>query len=177
MTEQQLRTFPTITPGTYAIDPTATVVSLVGWHLWGVKPVAARVDVVDGTIRVGADLAESEVSVRLDPATFRSDDKRRDHDVTSKFFHAPAYPEIIFAASRAALADGRWSLPGTLTVKDVSAPVSLDLEVGEQSDGRLQIRATTRLDRIAHGVTAGRGIVNRWVDLVLDVVAVATPPR
>ena len=117
------------------------------------------------------------MSVRLDPATFRSDDQRRDHDVTSKFFHAATYPEIIFAAARAALADGRWSLPGTLTVKDVTAPVTLDLEIGEQADGRLQIRATARLDRIAYGVTAGRGIVNRWVDFVLDVVAVAAPPR
>ena len=60
-------------------------------------------------------------------------------------------------------------MSGALTVRGVTRPVSLAVELTEVSPGLFTARATTRVDRTEFGVSASRGLAGRYLDLSLEV--------
>lgn len=162
-----------IAAGTYRIDPTRSTIRFRTSHSFGLGPVTGTFAVRDGDITVADEPADSTVTARLDAASFRTDKPRRDTDITSKrFLNAADYPLMEFTSTAVVRTDDRWDLHGRLTVRGVTAPVVLHLDSGGPTTDGCRFRATVRIDRYAHRVGI-RGIVARYLDADIDVVATA----
>jgi polyisoprenoid-binding protein YceI len=163
---------PAIAAGTYRIDPERSSIAFVTKSLFGLETVRGTFRIRSGEIVIAADTARSTARATIDAGSFRTDKPRRDKDVTSKrFLDAARYPTMTFTSTGLAYGPDGWRLTGTLTVRDTTSEVAL--VVSEQAPGFL--RATARVDRHAAGVTAGRGLISRYLDLTLDVRAVPAP--
>jgi polyisoprenoid-binding protein YceI len=155
-----------IQPGTYTIDPARTAVRFTVTHAFGWKPVHGTFTVRDGVIEVGA---RCTVSVELDAGSFRTDEPKRDADITGKrFLDSAHHPTMMFRGSAAPDAT---TLDGTLTVRGTAAPVTLTLVEAREDGTGWCFTAAARIDRYAAGVTAGRGIIARYLDVEFEVYA------
>jgi polyisoprenoid-binding protein YceI len=65
-----------------------------------------------------------------------------------------------------------WVLRGQLTARGHSAPVELAVIESRGSGDGLALRATTRIDRYAFGLTKKKGLAARYLDL--EITAQAT---
>ena len=65
-------------------------------------------------------------------------------------------------------ADGGWELAGRLEYR-AACDVALALSVVEADENGFHARGVATVDRYACGVTKGRGLVGRWVDVVISV--------
>lgn len=161
-------------PGTYTIDLTRSTCTLTAAHAFGLKPVTATMAIHGGTVTVGADPARSSASARIDAASFRSDDPRRDKDIRGKRFLAVAeHPVIAFRSTACARSGDGWELTGVLSVRGADSEVTLTIDTFEPTEDGYRCTARCTLDRVAAGVKAGRGIIARPVHLALDVHATA----
>lgn len=131
-------------------------------------PVRGAFSVRVGEVRIDTDGAT--VTAVLDAASFHTRSARRDRDIRSaRFLDVERFPDIAVT--------GRWTGPGTpfctsVTVKEVTAPVEVEIADVERSSHRVVVRARARIDRRAFGVGPVRGPVGRWIDVELEIVLV-----
>jgi polyisoprenoid-binding protein YceI len=173
MTASTIATAPAPTPtvGHYRIDPVRSTVRFSTRHLFGLGPVSGTVSLREADFTVTEPLSATVHAV-LDAASFDTGNPRRDRDVRSaKYLDVTAYPDITFSSQQVRLQEGKWVAVGTLTAHGVAAPVDLTLDELRRDDGELILRASARIDRYAHQVTAGKGLAARW--LTVEVTAVA----
>ena len=158
-------------PGRYEIDISASAVTFRTRHLFGLAPVRGRFAIRAGTIDVGEPLARSSAFVQIDAASFRTGNGQRDDQVRSeRLLDTERYPVITF---RSDSVDGL-ALTGTLTVRNVTMPVTLSMEQTAARARWFNARASTRIDRNEFGVTAYRGIAGRYLDMTIEVRCVRT---
>ena len=140
------------------------------------RPQAVRATVAlrGGTVTVAAGTENSTASALLDAAGFRTDDPRRDKDVTGKrFLDAARHPMIALRSTGCYRdADGR-RLAGVLRVRGRGSEVDLALDMAEATADGVHFVATGTLDRVTVGVAAGRAMIARQVRVTLDVHATA----
>ncbi len=68
--------------------------------------------------------------------------------------------------------DGHWVATGTLTARGVPSPLELVLNIiTESPDGLLTLRATAKVDRYAHNVSAAKGMAARWLNMSVEAIA------
>ncbi|MFI7544085.1 YceI family protein [Actinoplanes sp. NPDC049599] len=171
---QHLRLEGELRPGTYLIDPARSAVRLTATHIFGLKPVDATVAIRSGTVMVGTRPELSTASAELDAASFSTDDPRRDKDVRGKRFLAVGrYPAIGFRSTGLTRTADGWQLTGVLSVRGGSAPVTLSLSAAEPTADGYRFRATTTVDRVAAGVTAGRALIGRHVRVTVECCVTA----
>jgi polyisoprenoid-binding protein YceI len=146
-------------PGDWQIDPVHTSVEFVARHLM-VSKVRGRFTHVEGTIHVADNPGDSWVEVKIDAAGVESGDEQRDAHLRSPdFFDVEGYPEITFRSSRLeGESPGHFRVHGDLTVRDVTRPVTLDVEYAGVTpdpwgDLRAGFSATTEVDREDFGLT------------------------
>jgi polyisoprenoid-binding protein YceI len=163
---------PTPAVGHYRIDPVRTTVRFFTRHLFGLGAVSGTVRLREADFSV-TDASSATVHAVLDAASFETGNPRRDTDVRSAtYLDVTAYPDITFSSQRVRLSEAKWVAVGTVTAHGVAAPVDLTLdEVRHSDDGELILRASAKIDRYAHGVTAGKGMAARW--LTVEVTAIA----
>ena len=163
---------PTPAVGRYRIDPTATTVRFSTRHLFGLGAVTGTVKLREADFGVTEPLSATVHAV-LDAASFDTGNPRRDRDVRSaKYLGVTAYPDITFNSQQVRLHKGKWVAVGTVTAHGVAAPIDLTLdELRHGDDGKLILRASAKIDRYAHRVTAGKGLAARW--LTVEVTAIA----
>jgi polyisoprenoid-binding protein YceI len=156
-----------IRPGTYTIDTVRSGVRFTATHVFGLKPVDGTMAIRSGTVVVAAEPRRSTVSAEIDAASWTTDDARRNADVRGKrFLNAAAHPVIGFRSTRVVHGADGWQVIGELSVRGGSCEVALQLtEAGPD-----RFTATTRVDRVAAGVGAGRAIVGRYLDVTVTVV-------
>lgn len=133
----------------------------------------ATFQVLSGEVVVADPVTGTTVAAVVDAGSFSSGNARRDRDVTGAgLLDSDAHPEIRFTCTGTRRDGERWLLGGTVTAHGVSVPVELAMDrcAREGSGMRVHARAE-HLDRHAFGVTGGRGMVGRHLDLDLDVVA------
>jgi polyisoprenoid-binding protein YceI len=166
-------TITDIRPGTYTIDPARSAVRFTATHVLGLKPVHGTMTVRSGTVMVAEEPRRSTVSAEIDAASWTSDDDRRNRDVRGrKFLDAERHPVIGFRSTRLTGGADGWEIAGVLSVRGGSCEVTLLLgDAGATADG-YRFVATTRVDRIAAGVTGGRAVIGRHLDVALTVVVV-----
>ena len=170
--------------GTYAFDQGHTTIEFVGRHLMITK-VRGRFTDFSGQIVIGEAPENSSVEVTINTASVDSSDEKRDGHLRSPdFLDVENYPTITFRSTAVEIVgDGTAKVTGDLTVKDVTRPVTLDVEFdGAQADPwggqRLGFAAHTDIDREDWGLTwnvaleTGGMLVSKKVRLEFNVEAV-----
>lgn len=162
------KTDATTTPqlGTYEIDTDNSSVTFKVRHLFGLASVRGTFTIRAGTVNVAEPVSDSGVLVEIDTASFHTGTEQRDGNVRSaRFLDVDRYPVMTFTSGRL---DGS-TLEGTLTVRGITRPVSLIIDELAVQPGEFTARATSRIDRTEFGVTAQRGIVGRYLGVVLEI--------
>jgi polyisoprenoid-binding protein YceI len=158
-------------PGRYEIDISCSAVTFRTRHLFGLAPVRGRFAIRAGTIDVGEPLAGSSTFVQIDAASFRTGNGQRDDQVRSeRLLDTDRYPVITF---RSESVDGL-ALTGTLTMRNVTMPVTLSIERTAARARWFDARASACIDRNEFGVTAYRGMAGRYLDMTIEVRCVRT---
>ena len=165
-------TRPAIAAGTYRIDPTRTTVTFTMREWYGRREVTGTFAVRDGTIVVGADPTESSVRVAMDPASFKTDKKRRDADIRGKrWLDVARYPDMEFRSARVTTDGEGWKVVGMLTVHGVSAPVTLRMVDGGQTPEGCRFTATCTIDRLDFGVKTAPRFIGTTLDVRIETFA------
>jgi len=169
-------TLSTLTAGTWTIDPTHTEVGFVARHLMVTKVRGSFTD-VSGTVEVAENVSDSVANVVIKTASVSTGTADRDgHLKSADFFDAETYPDMTFVSTAF---DGE-TLTGDLTIKDVTKPVTLDVEFnGVATDPwgneKAGFEATADINRTDWGLTwnanleKGGVLVSEKIKLVLDV--------
>ncbi len=163
-------TITDIRPGTYTVDPARSAVRFTATHVFGLKPVHGTMTIRSGTVMVAGEPRRSTVSAEIDAASWTTDDDRRNRDVRGrKFLDVERYPVIGFRSTRMVQGADGWDVTGVLSVRGGSCEVTLRLGEAESTPDGYRFTATTTIDRMAAGVTAGRAIIGRHLDVALTV--------
>jgi len=170
--------------GTYALDKGHTTIEFIGRHLMITK-VRGRFTAFDGQVVIGESPRDSSVAVSIETASVDSSDEKRDGHLRSPdFLDVETFPTITFRSTGVDIgANGSAKVTGDLTIKDVTRPVTLDVEFdGAQTDPwggqRLGFSAHTDIDREDWGLTwnvaleTGGVLVGKKIRLELNVEAV-----
>ena len=160
--------------GTYRLDPDASSISFATRHIFGLAGVHGSFRPISGEITIADPVTASAATAVIDAASFHTGGAARDKDVKSaNFLHVGEHPQITFTSTGLARDADRWVLRGQITVRGVSAPAELVVTEARAEEGGLLIKATTRVDRYAHGVTKKKGMAGRYLDMT--ITARATP--
>ncbi len=172
------------TPGSWALDTTHTEVSFTARHLMVTK-VRGRFPIQSGTVTIAENPLESSVVAVIDVAGVNSGEQGRDdHLRNSDFFEVEKYPTITFRSTKVEDAGGgEYKLTGDLTIKDVTRPVTLDLEylgtiASPWADQRAGFSATAEISRKEWGIEynmaleAGGVVIGDKVKLNIEAEAV-----
>lgn len=167
--------------GTWVIDPSHSSIEFVAKHLV-VSKVRGRFASFSGSVEVADPIEQSRVEVSIDAASIDTNDEQRDGHVKSgDFLDVERFPQLTFRSTGAHQRDGdTWTIPGELTIRDVTKPVELTVEyLGIYADPwgneKAAFTATTELDREAFGITwnqaleTGGVLVGRTVKVEIDV--------
>jgi polyisoprenoid-binding protein YceI len=154
--------------GRYEIDASRSRVTFRTRHMFGLGPVRGTLAIRSGWADIAEPLADSAIHAEIDTASFRTRNPQRDRSVRSaRFLDAARFPVISFRDGHVC-ADGR-TVRGTLTVREVSRPVSLSIDQMTIAERSFTASATVRVDRIEFGVTAMPGLAGRYLDLTMEV--------
>ena len=166
-------------PGVWDVDAAHTSVEFIGRHLVFTK-VRGRFTGVSGTVTVAEDPNESSVEVTLDTATVSTGIADRDgHLKSPDFFDVETFPEITFTSTSIEWSGVRGRMVGDLTVRDVTKPLTLDLEfngiVGDPWGGvRAAFSAHGEVDREEWGLVwnmpleAGGVLVSKKIEIEIE---------
>src|SRR5437868_4273658 len=118
-----------IATGTWTIDPSHTLVEFTARHLMVTK-VRGRFPAVDGAITIAENPLDSHVEVTIDVASISTGDEKRDgHLKSADFFDIEKYPTITFRSTAVRpTGKDRFEVDGDLTIREVTRPVTLELE-------------------------------------------------
>lgn len=134
--------------GAYELDPTHTNIGFIARHAMVTK---VRGNFEDWTAEINADGANSSIKVVIKADSINTGNADRDgHTKGEDFFDVATYPEITFQSTDVDIENGK--LTGDLTIKDVTKPVTLDVEVfGTEEDPfgnvRTGFEASTKINR------------------------------
>jgi polyisoprenoid-binding protein YceI len=169
--------------GTYVIDPSHASVEFVARHLM-VSKVRGRLSPPSGTFTIADDPTASSVEVALDAASVSTGDENRDGHLRSPdFLDVEHFPTILFVSTGVHhVKSQQWAIDGDLTIKGVTRPVTLALEVGGTlrdpwGNVRVAFSASTEIDRDEWGVNfnqvldGGGLLVGKKVRIELELEA------
>ena len=162
-------------------DPTHTVIQFSAKHMM-VTTVRGIFTAVDGTLSLDLDNPPaSQGSFTVDAASLSSGVEQRDaHLRSADFFDVERYPTVSFVSTAVEAAGGNaYRVTGDLAIRDVTRPVTFDVEFLGLYDGfkgrRAGFHAMTKLNREAWGLTwnvgleAGGWLVGKEIGLEIDL--------
>ncbi|MEV6105654.1 YceI family protein [Streptomyces sp. NPDC051940] len=180
MTSTEL-TVPGFLAGTWTIDPVHTDAAFTVRHL-GVSKVRGRFDDVQGTIVTAENPLESKVEAVISTASVNTANKMRDDHVRNEdFLDVEKHPTMTFSSTGIRIEDEETFLvDGHLTLKGITKPVTLTLEIGGFGDhyqgGKVAgFSASTEISRADFGVTGGAAgaAVSDKIRITLDIEALS----
>jgi polyisoprenoid-binding protein YceI len=157
MTSATTTTIPGYIAGTWDIDASHSDVSFTIRHMM-VSKVRGRFGAFSGEIVTSEDLSSSSVTATIDASTIDTNNEQRDgHIRSADFFDVENHPQWTFRSTGVRVDGGDLALDGELTIKGVTRPVTLALEVngfGPDAWGgtRAGFSASTTIDRNDFGV-------------------------
>lgn len=168
---------------TYKIDPVHSNVGFSIRHF--ASKVPGRFNKFEGTIALDPkDLSKGSVNVSIDVGSIDTAIADRDNHLRSAdFFDAEKHPKMTFQSTRVKpMGPSKAQVEGTLTLRGVTKPVTLDVEVlgfGPGFEGGYigGFEARTRINRQDFGVSwnkavEGAGLVlSNDVDIVINIEA------
>lgn len=115
--------------GTWVIDPSHSEVGFTARHLM-VSKVRGSFDKFSGTLTIADDFISSKVEATIEAASVNTRDENRDNHIrTNDFFGVEEHPTWTFVSTGLSSKGSDYALSGNLTIKGVTKPVTLDLEV------------------------------------------------
>jgi polyisoprenoid-binding protein YceI len=180
------QTAPALTlGGEYQIDPAHSRIGFTARHAMVTK-VRGQFGEFRGSATIDdANPANSSTEIVIQAASFDSSQEQRDGHVRSEdFLNVEVYPEITFRSTQVEKAgDDVWRITGDLTIRDVTAPVTVDFEfTGLAKDPFGNVRAgfegSTTISRKDYGITfnaaleTGGVLVSEKVGLEFDISAI-----
>jgi polyisoprenoid-binding protein YceI len=174
---------------TYTIDPGHSNLGFTIRHFFSKVP--GSFTKYEGTLIYDTqDLAKSSVNVTIESASIDTRHPDRDKDLRSaNFFDVEKFPKITFTSTKVTPAGAnKAKVEGTLTIKGVSKPVTLDVDLlgaGPDAWGgyRGGFEARTKINRQDYGVSwnkvleGGGTVLGDDVDIVLNVEAIKQAPK
>ncbi|MFF0433502.1 YceI family protein [Streptomyces sp. NPDC004327] len=160
--------------GDYVLDTGRTRIGFVARHALSTR-VRGHFDDFEGRAHLdGAVPARSHVRLTLRADSIRTGNARRDEHLCAAFLGTAGFPAVEFASTEVRrTGDTRFAVTGDLTLRSVTRPVTLDLELTGGGDGhRVALRGGAVIDRFAWGVNqnaATRFMVSPKVRLELEV--------
>jgi polyisoprenoid-binding protein YceI len=146
-------------PGTYTLDPNHKRVGFVAKHLM-VSKVRGQFADATATIVVAEDPLQSSVTATIQAASIGTGQEQRDgHLKSPDFFDVENFPTLEYRSTGVKSLNGtEFVLSGELTIRDVTVPVDLEVElegVGRSPYGQdvFGFSATAEIDREAFGIT------------------------
>ncbi|MET9894716.1 YceI family protein [Streptomyces sp. NPDC006465] len=142
---------PGLTPGLWNVDPAHSEVGFVIRHL--MSKVRGHFTEFSGAVEIGSELKDVKVTAEIQAASIDTRSEDRDAHVRSaEFLDVDKYPVLTFASTGVRAEGKEYFLDGRLTIKDVSRPVTLEIEfngVGEDPWGgtRAGFSAKTTINR------------------------------
>jgi polyisoprenoid-binding protein YceI len=165
------------TAGVWNLDRDRSTVGFSIKNFWGLLSVKGRFDDVTGDGQItgqGAIFGRLDVQV----ASLRTGiGKRDEHLRSADFFDADRYPDIGIEVTGIEPAAGDAAdLQATFTIKGITAPVPLPVQVSTADDGALRVTATAAIDRDKFDIGWNRlGMVDRTATVSADAYFVRTP--
>ncbi len=170
--------------GTYALDPTHTVLGFAVRHM-AVSKVRGGFTKFEGTLHVAEDPADSTVSVTIDASSVDTREENRDNHLrTNDFFDVENHPTWTFTSTAVRpTSASAWKVDGDLTIRGVTRPVTLDANLegvvqDPYGNHRVGFSAKTTINRDDFGVSfnavmdAGGLVVAKKVDIEIEAEAV-----
>jgi polyisoprenoid-binding protein YceI len=170
--------------GTWSIDPIHSAVSFTARHL-GVAKVRGTFDAFDGTVVTDPDPRRCSVVATIRTASVNTrNDQRDNHLCSPDFLDVQTYPTMSFRSTAVRPQNAEILLvDGELTLRGVTRPVILAVEIGGFADGPDGVpvagfSAATEIDRTAFGVTGGPAgaIVSDTIRIALEIEAGPVEP-
>lgn len=162
--------------GPWEVDPTHSALEFVARYAVFTL-VRGRFTAFSGT--VGLDplhLGATQIDVDIDASSVDTAMPERDAHLRSEdFFDVERHPQISFRSRGATvLAAGRYTVHGDLTIRGITQPVRLDVDVyGRAPDllgnARLGLRATAKVNRALWGITWNAPVPGGGVTLAEEV--------
>jgi polyisoprenoid-binding protein YceI len=172
------------TTGTFAIDPAHSRVGFLVKHLMVAK-VRGQFTDYSGTITIADDPGESVAEASIKMASIDTGHADRDGHLRSPdFFGTDEHPEMTFRSTGVAARKADvLTVTGELTIKGISRPVELEVEVegvvvDPWGNQRIALTATTEIDREEFGITwnqaleTGGVVVGKKVKIEIEAEAV-----
>jgi polyisoprenoid-binding protein YceI len=165
----------------YELDPNHTTLGFAGKHMM-VTTVRGRFNEFRGDVSVeDDDPTTAVVSATVQVASLDTGQTQRDQHLRSgDFFDVERYPEMTFASTGVeSRGRNRYRLQGNLTIKDLTRPISLEVEVEERftdpfGNERVGVTASGKLNRKDWGLTwnqvleAGRLLVGDEIKVEVE---------
>ena len=117
-----------LTPGTWNVDPSHTVVGFTARHLM-ISKVRGRFTTFTGSVTIAEDPLQSTVEATVDLASVTTGDEARDgHLKSGDFFDVENHPTMTFRSTGIKADGDDYILTGDLTVADKTRSVDFELE-------------------------------------------------
>ena len=116
-------------PGTYSLNPSMTTVGFVARKLM-VSKIRGAFEKFEGTLVVADPAEKSQLEVRVETASIQTREEKRDAHLRSPdFLDVERFPVMTFkSTSVERVDDTNLRVTGDLTIKDLTRPVTLDVE-------------------------------------------------
>ena len=169
--------------GTWTLDGAHTDIGFSVRHLM-VSKVRGSFNRFSGTITTAADPLESSAELTVELASIDTRNDERDaHLRSADFFDSDSHPMMSYRSTAIRRSGDDFVVDGELTIKDVTAPVTLNVEwngIGPDPWGgtRLGLSATGEINRSDFGISfnmpldGGGVMVGERIRLVIEAEAV-----
>ena len=166
-------------PNIWKIDPTHTTVAFSIRNFFFFK-VRGGLENVAGTVVLDEeDIHLSSVSATIKSTSIKTGNVRRDaHLRAADFLDVERYPDILFKSIRVEAGTDRdmFNVVGELTIRDKSREIALnanavDHSCSPQGEEVVYYTAMTVVDRFDFGITYGRGVLGRKLEIVINLQA------
>ena len=165
----------------WVLDPTHSEVQFKVKHLV-ISTVTGAFKSFEGSLETDSeDFQNAKVNITLDVNSIDTNQEQRDgHLKSAEFFDAEKYPKISFTSTSLTKDGDDYKLNGDLTIKDVTKPVSLDVEYGGSAgdfygNTKAGFEVTGKINRKEFGLTwdgvteAGSIVVGEEIKLIINV--------
>ena len=182
-TQSGTATIPGYLAGTWTIDPVHSEVGFTVRHMM-VSKVRGKFNTYSGEFVTAENPLDSSVSATIDLASIDTGNADRDNHVRSAdFFNVEEHKEMTFVSTGVRADGSDFILDGNLTLRGVTKPVSLNLELGgfgpdAYGGTRAGFTATGEIKRSDFGVDfnavleTGGVILGDKVGIVLEIQGV-----
>lgn len=172
-------TATTATRTKWAVDPSHSEISFKVKHLM-IANVKGEFQKFNASIEAaGTDFSDAKAHATLDSAGIFTNDENRDKHLRSEdFFNAEKHPHLSFTGTSMQHIGGNdYKLTGDLTIKDITKPVTLDVEFGGKNtdpwgNEKLAFSLSGKLDRKEWGLNWNSALETGGV-LVSDEVRIS----